>query len=299
MPGGKARVPCLRTVVAFVVLHVFAAAYQNTGEHLEDVGSAVAAHAAPLHSIVFVTKRPGGYDVLLEALSRQTNRNYELICVDELADHRGRDVEEMAARLRVNLVAITRSKPKTHPRTRFGIANAINTGFVLAKGHIVTVLQDNIYLPDFFVEKTLAFHADNPFALISYPELRFVAPDNHVDVALLADKSSLSVFAEPVTDGPQMQGWRTANEGTSLEELWDTMNIDMCVCIYLSIHRSIDRSIDLSIYPSIHLSIYLHTYMYVLTHAHTHSHTRMYIHACRHHAARAVGQYEEGYTRSV
>ena len=280
MPGGKARVPCLRTVVAFVVLHVFAAAYQNTGEHLEDVGSAVAAHAAPLHSIVFVTKRPGGYDVLLEALSRQTNRNYELICVDELADHRGRDVEEMAARLRVNLVAITRSKPKTHPRTRFGIANAINTGFVLAKGHIVTVLQDNIYLPDFFVEKTLAFHADNPFALISYPELRFVAPDNHVDVALLADKSSLSVFAEPVTDGPQMQGWRTANEGTSLQELWDTMNIDMCVCVYLSIYVSIDRSIDRSIHLSIYPSIYLSTYIHVCFDTRSHSLPHTYVYTC-------------------
>jgi len=41
-----------------------------------------------LHSIVFVTKRPGGYDVLLEALARQTRKDYELICVDELADSR-------------------------------------------------------------------------------------------------------------------------------------------------------------------------------------------------------------------
>lgn len=45
-----------------------------------------------LHSIVFVTKRPGGYDVLLEALARQTSQDYELICVDELADSRGEQV---------------------------------------------------------------------------------------------------------------------------------------------------------------------------------------------------------------
>jgi hypothetical protein len=62
----------------------------------------VARAATALHSIVFVTKRPGGYDVLLEALARQTNRNYELICVDELADHRAHAVKEMAAELQVN-----------------------------------------------------------------------------------------------------------------------------------------------------------------------------------------------------
>jgi len=181
------------------------------------------AHAAMLHSIVFVTKRPGGYDVLLEGLARQTVRNYELICVDELADHRAHAAKEMAARLQVNLVAITRSKPKTHPETRFGIANAINTGFVLARGHIVTVLQDNIYLPDFFVEKTLAFHAHNPVGLISYPELRFVAPEGHVDINQLHDVSSVTVFKTPVQEGPQLQGWRTSNEGTMPKELWENM----------------------------------------------------------------------------
>ena len=174
--------------------------------------------ATPLHSIVFVTKRPGGYDVLLEALARQSSRNYELICVDELADHRAHAVKEMAARLQVNLAAITRSKPKTHPETRFGIANAINTGldvfaslliatrrqcddcwlcisgvltcwispagFILAKGHVVTVLQDNIYLPDFFVERTLHFHSENPEVRSCMPPCQstrcFARPLNNV-----------------------------------------------------------------------------------------------------------------------
>ena len=109
-----------RVSALFVAASVFLAVCRTAAED--------AAPAMPLHSIVFVTKRPGGYDVLLEALARQTDRNYELICVDELADHRAHSVKQMAAQLQVNLVAITRSKPKTHPETRFGIANAINTG---------------------------------------------------------------------------------------------------------------------------------------------------------------------------
>ena len=103
-------------LVAVILLHACSAQQGDGG---------VAVASTPLHSIVFVTKRPGGYDVLLEGLARQTSRNYELICVDELADHRAHAVKEMASRLNVNLVAVTRSKPKTHPETRFGIANAI------------------------------------------------------------------------------------------------------------------------------------------------------------------------------
>jgi hypothetical protein len=43
-------------------------------------------------------------------------------------------------------------------------------------GSIVTILQDNIYIPPDFVERTLAFHRDRPLSLLSYPEARFAAP---------------------------------------------------------------------------------------------------------------------------
>jgi hypothetical protein len=276
------------------------------------------ARAAMLHSIVFVTKRPGGYDVLLEGLARQTDRNYELICVDELADHRAHAVKEMAARLQVNLVAITRSKPKTHPETRFGIANAINTGFVLARGHIVTVLQDNIYLPDFFVEKTLAFHADNPVGLISYPELRFVAPEGHVDINQLHDVSSVTVFKTPVQEGPQLEGWRPSNEGTMPKELWENMRIGArgqfdwleCACCSLpysvmvelnGVDESLDtgddchevnlrdrgKMLDFRTWSEgscpvqlidHHRCTHKHTHALSHTHTHTHAHTHTHTH---------------------
>jgi hypothetical protein len=50
-------------------------------------GAASAAGAAPpvpLLAIIYMTKRPGGYDVLLSSLARQTDFRYELVCVDEL-----------------------------------------------------------------------------------------------------------------------------------------------------------------------------------------------------------------------
>jgi hypothetical protein len=60
--------------------------------------------------------------------------------VDELAPWRRADVEAAAAALNVPLAHMTRSKPRAR-ESRFGIANAINSGFLLARGRYVTVLQ--------------------------------------------------------------------------------------------------------------------------------------------------------------
>jgi hypothetical protein len=49
-------------------------------------------------------------------------------------------VEAAAAALNVPLAHMTRSKPRAR-ESRFGIANAINSGFLLARGRYITVLQ--------------------------------------------------------------------------------------------------------------------------------------------------------------
>ena len=135
----------------------------------------------PLLSIIFITKRPGpslplplplhidivithyvtphtshagGYDILLSSLALQSSRDYELICIDELAPWRRAEVEAAAAALHVNLVHMTRSKPRAR-ESRFGIANAINSGLLLARGRYITVLQDYIFLPARFVETSI------------------------------------------------------------------------------------------------------------------------------------------------
>jgi glycosyltransferase involved in cell wall biosynthesis len=172
-----------------------------------------------LHTIVFVTKRPGGYDILLHSLSKQSNKNYELICVDELAPHRKGKVQEMAEALGVNLVAVTTSKPKTHSHTRFGIANAFNTGFVLSSGDIVTVLQDYIYLPADFVEKTLSFHAEHDYSLLSYPEYRFSAPDGFVDLNLIHDPTTITVFHDEVPSPEKIMPANHSNHQTTVSNL--------------------------------------------------------------------------------
>jgi hypothetical protein len=100
----------------------------------------------PLLAIVFMTMRPGGYDVLFSSLAAQTDVRYELFCVDELESARRSTVAAQARSLGVNLAGLKPGKlrPRLPQRTgakssaadthenqwRFGYANAMNTGLL-------------------------------------------------------------------------------------------------------------------------------------------------------------------------
>eukprot|EP00301_Raphidiophrys_heterophryoidea_P012866 c1996_g1_i1.p1 GENE.c1996_g1_i1~~c1996_g1_i1.p1 ORF type:complete len:449 (-),score=73.67 c1996_g1_i1:109-1359(-) len=163
----------------------------------------------PRLSIIYITKRPGGYDVLLNSLAQQNHDDplsfvYELICVDELAPYRAARVYAMADELDVNLVAIVPSKPKApqHKDLRFGIYNAINTGILLARGSIVTFVMDLAWIPPNFVSRTLKFYSNPTHAksLLAYPENFFflhteAMPAQHA----FLDKQSISFFSKNQT----------------------------------------------------------------------------------------------------
>jgi len=92
----------------------------------------------PRLAIVFMTMRPGGYDVLLESLAQQTDARYELFCVDELTHERRSAVAARAAALGVNLIGLRPGKPRADPpegKFRFGYANAMNTGLLGVAAH--------------------------------------------------------------------------------------------------------------------------------------------------------------------
>ncbi|KAF6005208.1 hypothetical protein F1559_002518 [Cyanidiococcus yangmingshanensis] len=174
-----------------------------------------AAHPPPAISIVFVTKRPGGYDVLLNSLAQQTRNSpldYELICVDELAPFRSELVRTQARELGVNLVAMVPSKPR-QPRYHslpFGIYNALNTGFLLSRGRIITVLMDNGWLPPNYIERTLEFYDDpaHERSFLAYPEWFFTTdkPEQH----RLHDPLTSHLFSDPWLAPPveYMEGGR-------------------------------------------------------------------------------------------
>lgn len=98
-------------------------------------------------SVVYLTIRPGGIDLLAESLRTQIP-NYELIVVDGYPGRvrRGKAQEYLLER-GVNLTHYVEPKPKSFPKTVTNFANAMNTGAMLASSGYVITLHDFSYLP--------------------------------------------------------------------------------------------------------------------------------------------------------
>ena len=82
-------------------------------------------------SIIYITYRPGGMDVLCNSLKRQTYKDYELIVVD---DYPNRDLKEYFDGNGIPITYYGPSKEKHYKDTPFGQVNAFNTGILKATG---------------------------------------------------------------------------------------------------------------------------------------------------------------------
>lgn len=60
-------------------------------------------------------------------------------------------------------------------------------GLAISRGSFITVVQDNVWLPPSFVERTLAFYTTHGRdALLSYPERRISAPAGRLSKDMMA-----------------------------------------------------------------------------------------------------------------
>ncbi|KAK4535827.1 hypothetical protein CDCA_CDCA06G1852 [Cyanidium caldarium] len=155
----------------------------------------------PLVSIVYTTRRPGGYDILFNSLAIQTHRDYELIIIDEMHGYRASKIWAWAAARNIPLVHVSGSKPK-HPKymnTRFGLYNALNTGVLLARGRIFVSLMDNNWLMPNFIESIVNFYADPQHAthLLSTPERWWVLEDAYKPNRTVVDQEDRMSLFEP------------------------------------------------------------------------------------------------------
>ncbi len=165
-------------------------------------------------SIVYITKRPGSYDVLFNSILQQNcTLDYELICVDDalpLAKGRAAAVMDYAGKKGVHLKALRTSKAKTSPDARFGYCNALNTGILESTGNIILFLQDYCWLTKdvFRVINDLYQNPMNRKVLLGFRERFYVCPPDKIDAARFNDHRSLSIFTEELTNAPEDLGWQ-------------------------------------------------------------------------------------------
>lgn len=110
-------------------------------------------------SFVYITYRCGGLDILADALSNQTYKDFEIIIIDDFRPNRSNQVKEYFKSKGLEIAYIGPSKQKCFPELTFGIFNAVNTGFIKSSGDIVVVCTDYQWFESDCFEKIVS-HKD-------------------------------------------------------------------------------------------------------------------------------------------
>jgi hypothetical protein len=181
----------------------------------------------PILSIIYTTKHPGSYDMLLTSLSLQSSASYELICVDESAALRIEEIKARARAMGVRLAAVLPGKPvEVSKRRKYKLFSAYNTGLLASSGAIITMLNDYSFLSRDFVRDTMAFYlkeeADGAVqsgswtwtrrskSLLGYADMFYSAPAHALNSSALVDHSALTVLLFDGLFGvnPAATGWQ-------------------------------------------------------------------------------------------
>lgn len=117
-------------------------------------------------SVIYLTYRPGGYDILAAGLTQQTHDNIELIIVDDYPGRREK-VQEYLESQDIYASYIGPSKKKCFPEIAFNDSNAHNTGIMMSTGDILVILTDYTYLHEDTIERFVNKIQDEPKACVS------------------------------------------------------------------------------------------------------------------------------------
>lgn len=147
-------------------------------------------------SVMNLTNRFGGIDVLWANMKRQTEQDFELVLVDAL--WREREDEVKAYINDPRLVYVRQNDKPEGAHT--GLAHADNQGFKSCKGELIVCLQDYIWIPPDGLEKFWFHHKRlDGQALIGGVGDQYSKPAGE---DIVDPKGKITVFGEPYTKRP-------------------------------------------------------------------------------------------------
>lgn len=102
-------------------------------------------------TILNVTNKPGGMDVLRDNLDKQTYHDFELVIVDGLYDWRKKEVESYFSHSKYSVQHI--KEPMKHHKDVWTLNKSYNEGLRRASGELVISLQDYIWIKGTGIEQ--------------------------------------------------------------------------------------------------------------------------------------------------
>lgn len=148
-------------------------------------------------SVMNLTNRVGGIDILWANMKRQTMQDFELVLVDALWKDREKEVKEYINDPRLKYI-----RQNEKPEGAYtGLAHADNQGFRECSGELIVCLQDYQWIPPEGLEKYWMIYEKDPRALVTgvghhYSDPRPVNKDGKI-----------TVFQEPYTRRPEVLSW--------------------------------------------------------------------------------------------
>lgn len=136
----------------------------------------------PNISLIYLTYRPGSYDLLAHSLINQTYTDYELIIVDEMTSRR-KLVEEYLGKYDLPVSYIGPSKKKCFPELAYNLINAYNTGVMMSTGNLIIIMNDYTWLPRDILDKFARYTKEysEKTCVTGTAEMYRVSPPPHLD----------------------------------------------------------------------------------------------------------------------
>lgn len=152
-------------------------------------------------SVMNLTNRWGGIDILWANMKRQTEQDFELVIVDALWKERE---EEVKAYINDPRLKYMRQNDKVEG-AHTNLAHADNQGFKSCTGELIVCLQDYIWINPRGLETYWIHHQNHPEGiLVTGVGDQFYYPS----VEMMKDpKGKITVFSEPYTRRPENKCW--------------------------------------------------------------------------------------------
>lgn len=172
-------------------------------------------------SIITVTNRYGGIDINWSSLKRQTHKDFEWILCDTLYEERKEAVRKYTHN-DPRVIHVKQDAKDTAAKT--WLAHAENQGIRAAKGELIVLLQDYIYIKPDALEKFWVQYKTNPRCMITGVGHQYGNPGKN-DV--INHQGLITVFSKPFEQVPTQQVWQDPRMRNDLGSFYECLPNDI------------------------------------------------------------------------
>lgn len=159
-------------------------------------------------SVLYISNRYGGLDILKANLKRQTIQDFELVFVDGLYDKRKDEVKNYFDGFNLKHISDAHiSKEGFYSK----LARCDNLGFKNCDGELIILLQDYIYIPSYGFEKFYEIsEMENHKALLTGVGHQYEYPTKE---QIVNKEGLITVFEKEFIDKPTNKFWNDPRYG--------------------------------------------------------------------------------------